>query len=178
MFTSVRKFAAVTLWPDCDLVWLISEAVTEPFPFGIAEQDADGHRDAAGGIAGGISHVFQGEGEALAIGHTGKLKDFAENPLYLSWAGNVYGAAQRKDEAEKVINQLIELSHRTDVSPMYFAIVYAGMGEKDLVFKWFEKVFEERAPWGAISLKGSPLFDSLRSAPRFADLLRRANLVP
>ena len=89
--------------------------------------------------------------------------------------GNVYGAAARRDDAQKVADQLRELSHRTYVSPMCFAIVSAGMGESDETFAWFEKVFAERAPWGAISLKGSPLFDRLRSDPRFADLLRRAN---
>ncbi len=113
-----------------------------------------------------------------AVDEFHKLKDFAENPMFLAWQGNVYGAAGRRDEAERIANQLRELSRRIHVSPMCFAMLYAGVGEKEETFAWFEKVFEERAPWGAISLKGSPLFDNFRSDPRFADLLRRANFAP
>jgi len=53
-----------------------------------------------------------------------------------------------------------------------------GTGRKDQAFRWFERVLEERAAGGAVSLKVNPIFDNLRSDPRFADLLRRTNLAP
>jgi len=56
------------------------------------------------------------------------------------------------------------------------AIAYTGLGEKDKAFKWFEKLFEEHAAGGAASLKVNPIWNTLRSDPQFADLLRRANL--
>ena len=124
-----------------------------------------------------LTYSLKGEHEA-AVAEFGKMKDFAENPLYLAWLGNVYGSAGRKDEAEKIAGQLRDLSQRSYVSPICFAMLYAGMGEKEEVFLWFEKVFAERAPWGAISLKGSPLFDGLRDDPRYADLLRRTDFAP
>ena len=58
------------------------------------------------------------------------------------------------------------------------AQIHAGSGEKDQAFQWFEKVFQERAVGGGVVLKANPLFDGLRSDPRFADLLRRANFAP
>ncbi|MEO5719966.1 MAG: hypothetical protein ABIR71_00670 [Chthoniobacterales bacterium] len=101
----------------------------------------------------------------------------AGNPIYLAWMGYIEGAAARKSQAEEIMTQLDEVAQRNDVSPIYFAIVRAGMGEKDETFKWFEKVLAERSPWGAVALR-SPLFDSLRSDPRYGDLLRRTNLPP
>lgn len=57
------------------------------------------------------------------------------------------------------------------------AIVYTGLGEKELAFEWFEKAYLERS--GAlIYLKVEALYDSLRAEPRFNDLLRRMNLAP
>jgi len=161
---------------DVAKVYMIARRYEEAIAQFKKALEMDPSFDVARGLLG-LTYSLKGEHEE-AVEECLKLKDFAENPLYLSWLGYVYGAAAQRDEAQKVADQLRELSHRTYVSPICFAIVYAGVGEKDEVFKWSEKVFEERAPWGAISLKGSPLFDSLHSDPRFADLLRRAGFSP
>ena len=50
--------------------------------------------DVARGLLG-LTYSLKGEHEE-AIAECRKLKDFGENPLYLSWMGNVYGAAARK----------------------------------------------------------------------------------
>jgi TolB-like protein/DNA-binding winged helix-turn-helix (wHTH) protein/Flp pilus assembly protein TadD len=113
-----------------------------------------------------------------AIGELRKVKNIQDNPAYLSWLGYVYGVAGRKDEAQKVVKQLTDLSSQTYVSPFWMALVHTGLGERDQAFQWFERVFAERAKAGAVSLKVNPIFDSLRSDPRFADLLRRANFAP
>ena len=47
--------------------------------------------------------------------------------------------------------------------------------EKDKALAWLEKGYEDRA-MGVI--KTNPIFDPLRSDPRFQDLLRRMNLQP
>ena len=92
--------------------------------------------------------------------------------MYLSWLGYVYGTAGRRDEAQGVLKQLRVLSKRSYVSPYSKMAVYIGLGKK---IKWFERVFAERANnSGALTFKVNPVWDSLRSDPRFADLLRRA----
>jgi TolB-like protein/Tfp pilus assembly protein PilF len=53
-----------------------------------------------------------------------------------------------------------------------FALRYASLGEKDKALHWLVKGYEERAP-GMAMIKVEPRFDSLRSDPRFQDLLRR-----
>ena len=51
-------------------------------------------------------------------------------------------------------------------------MIYAGLGEKDQAFALLEEAYRERSR-GLVNLIVSPTYDSLRSDPRFADLLRR-----
>jgi serine/threonine protein kinase/tetratricopeptide (TPR) repeat protein len=97
------------------------------------------------------------------------------NQIGLSDLGYAYAVTGRRAEAEKVLDQLNELSKQKYVSAAARAIIYAGLGEKDKAFEWLEKGYEERSI-GAI--KVNPVYDPLRSDPRFADLLRRMNLQP
>ena len=78
-----------------------------------------------------------------------------------------------KNEARQALRRLSDLSQRTYVSPQWMAVAYTGLGELDQAFKWFDRIFEERAQ-GALTIKASPVWDSLRSDPRFPALLRRA----
>lgn len=113
-----------------------------------------------------------------AVEEIRKIKNVENNPMYISWVGYVYGTAGRKDEGAKALKELSDLSNRTYVSPLWMAFLSTGLGEKDEAFEWLEKAFAEHAAGGAIPLKVSPVFDNLRSDPRFADLLQRANLAP
>jgi hypothetical protein len=59
--------------------------------------------------------------------------------------------------------------------PFYIARIYLGSGDKDKIFEWLEKAYEERDFW-LIFLKADPMFDSLRSDLRFKALLDKMNL--
>jgi len=52
---------------------------------------------------------------------------------------------------------------------------YAILGEKDRAFGLLEKACREKSG-GIGSIKTIPAFDSLRSDPRYADLLKRMGL--
>ncbi len=55
--------------------------------------------------------------------------------------------------------------------------LYAALGDKQEAFKWLQKAYEARD--GQLGfLKVNPFMDSLRSDPRFQDLLRRMNFPP
>jgi adenylate cyclase len=94
--------------------------------------------------------------------------------LSLAYLGYGYAAAGRRLEAQKVLDQLNEISNEKYVAPRHRAVIYAGLVEKDMAFEWLEKGYEDRS----IFIKAYPGFDPLRSDPRFADLLRRMNLQP
>jgi tetratricopeptide (TPR) repeat protein len=125
----------------------------------------------------GIVYSLKGK-HADAVRELRQIKDLEDDPACMSWLVYVYGMAGRRDEAQRVLSQLGELSKRTYVSPFWMAIAHTGLGEKDQVFKCFERVFEERAHGGAITLKVNPIWDGLRSDPRYSELLRRADFAP
>ncbi len=88
-----------------------------------------------------------------------------------------YAAAGRRGEALKILEDQKRLARQRYVSPYNFAIIYTGLGDKDQAFAWLEKCIEQRT--GLVyRLKVRPMFDPLRSDPRFAELLRRINLEP
>lgn len=62
-------------------------------------------------------------------------------------------------------------------SPVTIARGFVRLGNKDGAFTWLEKAIDARAT-GVWGLKVDPAFDSLRSDPRFAKLLRQMNLSP
>jgi hypothetical protein len=55
------------------------------------------------------------------------------------------------------------------------AYVYTGLAEDERALDWLERAYEERAG-GVWGVKGSFLFRSLRSHPRFRALLGKMNL--
>jgi len=65
-----------------------------------------------------------------------------------------------------------ERTKRQHISPCVFAMVHAGLGEKDEAFEWLEKAYGSR-DFILTLLQVEPMFDPLRDDPRYADLMRR-----
>jgi adenylate cyclase len=102
------------------------------------------------------------------------------NPGALSDLGYCYALSGQRPAAQKVLDQLNELSKQKYVPAGYRAMIYIGLGEKDKAFEWLEKSYQDRfiVGDGMGDIKVDPVFDPLRSDPRFKDLLRRMNLTP
>jgi DNA-binding winged helix-turn-helix (wHTH) protein/TolB-like protein len=67
---------------------------------------------------------------------------------------------------------LNERSTRTYVSPIWIAMDYANLGDKEQAFAWLEKAYAERSGW-LLELKIDPTWDKLRADSRFPSLLKR-----
>ena len=76
-----------------------------------------------------------------------------------------------------MIEELKTASKQTFVPAFLFALVYAGLEDKDQAFTWLDKAYEERFNRLAY-LKLEALWDPLRSDSRFTDLLRRIGIPP
>lgn len=124
-----------------------------------------------------LSYAETGD-DAKAKAQLAKLKHVEMDPMFLSWAGCVHVLAGRSEEARAVLFRLEALSHQTYVSPLWFAMLTAGLGENDQAFQWLERMIQQHAPGGALVLRQNRMFNPLRSDPRFAELLRQANLTP
>jgi serine/threonine protein kinase len=102
-----------------------------------------------------------------------KAVEIFRSNLSLMFLGRGYALAGRRAEAQKVLDQSNEFSKGKYVPAFRRAEIYAGLGEKDKAFEWLEKAYEEHF---IIAIKVEPVYDPLRSDPRFQDLLRRMNL--
>jgi TolB-like protein/DNA-binding winged helix-turn-helix (wHTH) protein/Tfp pilus assembly protein PilF len=98
-----------------------------------------------------------------------------QSPVSLAGLGYAYARAGRAADARKALAQLEVLSRRRHVPPLYFAGIYAGLGENDPAFAWLDKAYEARSTY-LIHIHLEPIFAPLHSDPRFAALLRRLNL--
>jgi len=91
--------------------------------------------------------------------------------------GCAYARSGRKAEARTIIDDLKEQSKRRYIAPSVIAAIYADLGEKDEGFIWLDMAYEEH-DFILVLLKVEPMFDKLRSDPRFTVLLKRVGLEP
>ncbi len=99
------------------------------------------------------------------------------NPLILGPLGSCYGGSGQKARAMELIAELDRVAKQAYVPPITWAMIYLGMGEKDLAFEWLEKAAEARDVL-LCYLGAGPIYDSLHSDPRYGELLKRLGLPP
>ena len=59
--------------------------------------------------------------------------------------------------------------------PCDIALIYARLGQKEQAFAWLEEAYVDRDP-ELIELRMHPMYDGLRSDPRFEELVKRIGL--
>ena len=97
------------------------------------------------------------------------------SPLMMAALGHSYAKAKKTDEANKILNELNDLSKREYVSPLGTAQIYVALGENEKAFELLEKAYADRS-FHLVNLNVSPQFKELRSSRRFQDLVRRIGL--
>jgi len=97
--------------------------------------------------------------------------------MSIALLGYAHARLGERSQALRLLEQLEAASKERYTPALSFAVVYAGLGEKDQAFAWLDKAYEERTSRLGY-LKVEPLWDPLRSDPRFADLVRRLGLPP
>jgi TolB-like protein/DNA-binding winged helix-turn-helix (wHTH) protein/Flp pilus assembly protein TadD len=93
---------------------------------------------------------------------------------WIARLGYAYARAGNRLEAQKRIEELEDLRKGRFVDVANIAIVYAGLGNNDQAFAWFDRA--EQGSWSLVTLKVDPIFDPIRSDPRFAALVRRVGI--
>jgi eukaryotic-like serine/threonine-protein kinase len=112
-----------------------------------------------------------------ALAELKKARLIHENQFTLAGLGHAYASFGAKAEATNLLKRLVKLSRTRYVSAVTIAVIYAGFGDKRTqTLEWLEKACEERAGL-VVWLRVWPIFDDLRSDPRFVRLLRRLGQV-
>jgi tetratricopeptide (TPR) repeat protein len=122
---------------------------------------------------------------ATAISEAEKATKVEDSPLPLTSLASAYARAGRHADANRVLRRLQEIwdgqgrapawhtARSPYVCPYEVAGVYAQLGDKDRAFVWLDKAYRNRSClyW----LRVDPRFDSIRSDPRFQELLAKIN---
>ena len=88
--------------------------------------------------------------------------------------GYCYAQWGKTDQAEQLLARLRQLSKTTYIPTLSSAMAHIGMKNHDKAFECLDRAYEER--YGALCwLPSEPIYDPLRSDPRFQALLRRMN---
>ncbi len=96
---------------------------------------------------------------------------------YVSILGFYYGRLGRRDKALEMLKVIEGLPKGAFGTPFFLAMIYAGLGEKDEMFRYLEAAFEERSL--AFRYLRYFRFDPrIRGDPRYVALFQRANLAP
>jgi tetratricopeptide (TPR) repeat protein len=98
-----------------------------------------------------------------------------DNLLYVASLGHAYAVAGKTGEARATLARLKEASAHRHVSAYYVALIHIALGERETGLAWLERAYEEQSPWIGY-MKVDPRLDSVRSRPRFTQLLRKAHL--
>jgi TolB-like protein/DNA-binding winged helix-turn-helix (wHTH) protein/Tfp pilus assembly protein PilF len=118
--------------------------------------------------------MLKRHGEAIAALEKG-LQASDGNPEMLAQVALAYGRAGRPERARLILRELHDRSRSQQISPFCFALVHAGLEESQETIEWLEKAYRQR-DWLLTVLKTEPTFDSVRTDPRFQNLLGRLNL--
>lgn len=102
----------------------------------------------------------------------------------LAWA---YATANKKDEALRLLNELKHPAQPGPVQPkplfqlanttVSIALIYTALGDQEQAFVWLEKGYQEHTE-AFLDNINSPDFESLRSDPRFQNILRSIGFPP
>ena len=95
---------------------------------------------------------------------------------YISGLGYAYALAGRTGDAVKILEELKEKKKNGFISSYWLSQVYIGLGNRGKAMEYLLKSVESHDfPSLPIGIN-DPIFDDLRSDPRFKEIKRRMNL--
>jgi tetratricopeptide (TPR) repeat protein len=107
-----------------------------------------------------------------AIAALRPLADTGES-YHLAVLGQTLARAGQREEAHRILADLLAHQQRTGSGAFQVAVVYAGLGDFDQAFAWLDRSVDDRSLDESIM---GPAFEDLRKDPRFERLARRLGL--
>jgi serine/threonine-protein kinase len=92
-----------------------------------------------------------------------------------AWRGIAYLKTGNRDEAQKILDDLLKQAKRAYVAPTRLASLYFAFQEDDEGFGWLDRACHERDST-LLEIKVDPAFDRVRSDPRYKELLKKVGL--
>jgi len=95
------------------------------------------------------------------------------NTTFESNLANAYAVSGRREEAMKIVRDLEGRQTQDSSTGASIALIYVGLGDNDRAMIWLTKAYQARFN---PSILMRPVFDPLRSDPRFRDILHRIGI--
>jgi len=94
-----------------------------------------------------------------------------ESTLALGMLGHGLASAGKREEAQAVLDKLMERSKEAYVPSYWVAAIYNGMKDREEAIRWLRKAFQERSSW-LVWVNVEPRFDWLRKDPGFISITK------
>jgi TolB-like protein/DNA-binding winged helix-turn-helix (wHTH) protein len=85
--------------------------------------------------------------------------------------GHIAGVCGQPSRALEDLRRLDGIARTRFVTSYGYALIYAGLKDKEQALLWLRKAVEERSHW-LVWIRIDPRFDALRSEPRFQEIAR------
>lgn len=112
---------------------------------------------------------------ALSLDYIKKSLEIEFNLDSYTLFGYVYGLCGKKDEAEKIIEELKSKFQKTHHISHKLAVIYSGLGEKKKACDYLEQAFQEHN-YDIVALKSDPRLKSLSDEPKFKEIAAKVGL--
>lgn len=97
----------------------------------------------------------------------------AKMPSVQANIAHLLAVTGKREEAKKLLARIEDGGPGEAPNAFDVAVVYGALGEREQAFQWLDRAYQQRIIW---FLKVHPMLDPLRGDPRYARLLREANL--
>jgi DNA-binding winged helix-turn-helix (wHTH) protein/Flp pilus assembly protein TadD len=125
---------------------------------------------------GMLGMAYEGGGRHdLAVKSFEVAAQIEEHPTALAALGHVCAVTGKRAEARRSLAQLRRMSKTQTVSPYFYALVHAGIGDIDEALQCLEEAYVERCDW-LIHAGVEPRWNNIRHAERFRRLLTNVGL--
>jgi Tfp pilus assembly protein PilF len=154
-------------------IWLNARRFDKVFEQGqrihdLSSEDSRGHRYFATG------YLYQGKfAQAVEAAQKGVAQSQGQ-PFDLLILAQTQKSAGQVEDARRTLNRLKQMGAAGYVSDALLATTSWSLGEREAAIEHLQRGFERRDAYLAL-LKVAPMFDDMRSDPRFQELVRRMN---
>jgi eukaryotic-like serine/threonine-protein kinase len=125
-----------------------------------------------------FTHLFAGDAPAAVSGFRNAVRLGAGiDPLV---GGLAYALAKsgQADSARRLIAPVEVRAKAKGGSPIALAMAYTGLGDGDTALAWLDRAARAKDPWAYAMSINAPIFDAIRSDPRFAEAAKTMKLDP
>jgi TolB-like protein/DNA-binding winged helix-turn-helix (wHTH) protein/Flp pilus assembly protein TadD len=110
-----------------------------------------------------------------AINVVNRWAERGEGPWTWAWKAVIYHRSGHAEEARRALAKLEQVSGSRADRTTTLLIAYSGTGQKERAIELLERAYSEHSN-AVVQMKVDPMYDPMRSDPRFEDLLRRVGL--